>query len=158
MSPQQALIDSYVEGGKNLIEAFRGLTRDDLLAVPIPGTWSLQQIAIHMMDSDLIGSDRMKRIAAMEKPLLIGYDETAFSLLPGTNDMDAMDACELFDRNRKITAVIFRNLPNESFQRWGIHNEIGRVSLEEMIHKYIHHLDGHLDHVYKKRALLGKSL
>ncbi len=50
------------------------------------------------MDSDLIGADRMRRIAAMDKPLLIGYDETAFSLLPGINDMDVMDVCDISPR------------------------------------------------------------
>ena len=30
-----------------------------MLAFPIPGTWSIQQIIMHLMDSDLIASDRM---------------------------------------------------------------------------------------------------
>jgi len=151
-------IEVYATGGSKLIHAYQGLNRDDLLAFPVPGTWSLQQIAIHLMDSDLIGSDRMKRIAAMDNPLLIGYDETAFSLLPGLNDLDAMEACELFDKNRKMTATIFRSLGDVSFQRSGIHNEVGHVTLAQMIDKYIHHLDGHLEFVRQKRALLGKAI
>jgi DinB superfamily len=150
-------IEAYVAGGKQLCDAYAGLNRQDLLATPIPGTWSLQQIAIHMMDSDLIGADRMKRIAAMEKPLLIGYDETAFANLPGTNEIDAMEACRMFADNRRLTAIIFRSLPDESFQRWGIHNESGKVTLAEMIDKYIDHLDGHLVHVRTKREMLGRS-
>ncbi len=152
----RAQIEIYAQGGSKLRAAFQGLTKADLLAFPIPGTWSLQQIAIHMMDSDLIGADRMKRIAAMERPLLIGYDETAFSKLPGLNELDAMEAIDLFDRNRKMTAVLLRSLPDESFLRWGIHNESGKVTLEEMVDKYIHHLDYHLEFVARKRALLGR--
>ena len=78
-------IEVYARGGEKLRTAFQGLSHSDLTAYPIPGTWSLQQIGIHMMDSDLIGSDRMKRIAAMDRPLLIGYDETQFSLLSPWN-------------------------------------------------------------------------
>lgn len=148
-------IDVYEAGGQKLVEAMSGLTREQLLAIPIPGTWSLQQIAVHMMDSDLIGADRMRRIAAMEKPLLIGYDETAFSLLPGINDMDVMDVCEHFSENRRLTAMILRKLPDASFQRWGIHNEVGKITLAEMVDKYVHHLEGHLVHVQHKRELLG---
>jgi hypothetical protein len=48
-------------------------------AFPVPGTWSIQQIVLHMMDSDLIASDRMKRVIAEDRPTLIGYNETAFS-------------------------------------------------------------------------------
>jgi len=147
-------IDIYAASGKSLSEAFQGLTCEQLFAVPVPGTWSLHQIAIHMMDSDLIGSDRMKRIAAMDKPLLIGYDESAFARLPGIDHIDTIAACRLFDQNRQMTATIFRALPDASFDRWGIHNEIGRVTLGEMIDKYIRHLDGHLEHVAKKRAMV----
>jgi hypothetical protein len=91
------LIEVYVAGGQQLREAYLGLSDAQLQAVPIAGTWSLHQIAIHMMDSDLIASDRMKRIACMDRPLLIGYDETAFSKLPGIEDIDAFEAIDLFD-------------------------------------------------------------
>lgn len=148
-------IEMYAQGGPQMVEAFDGLTLKQLLAEPIPGTWSLLQIAIHLLDSDLIASDRMKRIAAMPCPLLIGYDETAFSKLPGTNSLNVGVACEMFDRNRQMTATTLRALPDETFQRWGIHNEIGRVSLSDMVDKYIQHLNGHLEFVATKRKLLG---
>ncbi len=148
-------IDIYAAGGSKLIEAYQGLTCEQLFALPVPGTWSLHQIAIHMMESDLIGTDRMKRIAAMDKPLLIGYDESAFAILPGVEKIDTMAACRLFDQNRQMTATILRALPDSSFDRWGIHNEIGRVTLGEMVEKYIHHLDGHLEHVAKKRTMVA---
>lgn len=154
----RSLIEEYVQGGPRLQAAFKGLSRDELLALPVPGTWSLQQIAIHMLDSDLIGSDRMKRVAAMDKPLLIGFDETAFSRLPGINELDAHQACELFAINRQMTATILRALPEESFARFGVHNEVGKVTLAELIQKNVAHLEGHLAFVVRKRQLLGKPL
>lgn len=152
------VIEHYARGGQQMRDAFAGLSRDDLLSEPVPGTWSLQQIAVHLLDSDLIGTDRMKRIAAMPTPLLIGYDETAVSKLPGANSFDVSQVCDMFDRNRQFTATILRALPDESFLRWGVHNEIGRVSLGEMVAKYIHHLEGHLAFVATKRRILGKPL
>ncbi len=148
-------IEVYVDGGKQLLDAYRGLSRQQLMAIPVPGTWSLQQIAIHMMDSDLIASDRMKRIAAMDRPLLIGYDETAFNELPGINDVDALAACEIFAQNRQLTAVILRSLPDSAFDRYGIHNEIGKVTLSQLVDNYIDHLNGHLVHIQKKRELVS---
>ncbi|MBX3423927.1 MAG: DinB family protein [Pirellulaceae bacterium] len=150
----RSLIENYVAGGSQLRQAYQGLTRQQLLAVPIPGTWTLHQIALHMMDSDLIASDRMKRIASMDKPLLIGYDETAFSKLPGSEDIEAAEAIDLFDRNRQLTARILRKLPDEAFERFGIHNESGKVTLQYMVKSYIDHLDGHLRWVIKKRAMV----
>lgn len=148
-------IEVFAKGGQQLVNAYQGLTRDQLLAVPIPGTWSLQQIAIHLLESDLIAADRMKRIAAMDRPLLIGYDETAFSQLPGVNEIDAHKACELFAYHREMLAVVLRKLPDQAFDRFGIHNEIGKVTLAEMVDKYIAHLDGHLVHVLKKKQMVA---
>jgi DinB superfamily len=152
------LIDQYSAGGQQLRNAYQGLNKEQLFAVPIPKTWSLHQIAVHMMDSDLIGSDRMKRIACMDKPLLVGYDETGFSNLPGSEEIDVEEAIDIFVQNRKVTAKVLSKLPDSAFERYGIHTEKGKVTLEEMVAIYISHLDGHLDWVDRKREMvLGKS-
>ncbi len=147
-------IELYAAGGAELVKAYWGLGAAHLHAKQADGSWTLHQIAIHMLDSDLIGSDRMKRIACMDNPLLCGYDETAFSLLPGTDQLNPFEACELFQKNRAMTATILRALPNSNFQRTGIHTESGKVSLAEMIGKYIDHLRHHLVFIAKKRAKL----
>jgi hypothetical protein len=150
-------IEVYAAGGAELVKAYWGLSHGHLHAKPADGSWSLHQIAIHMMDSDLIGSDRMKRIACMPNPLLVGYDETAFSLLPGSDQISAFAACEMFQKNRLMTATILRALPDALFQRTGIHTESGKVSLDAMIGKYIDHLRHHLVFIAKKRAMLEKT-
>lgn len=150
----RSVIEKYVAGGKQLKDAYEGLTKQELFAIPIPNTWSLHQIAVHMMDSDLIGSDRMKRIACMDKPLLIGYDETGFNNLPGIEDIDTFEAIELFAKNRVFTGKILSKLSDETFSRYGIHSEKGKVTLQEMVNNYIQHLDGHLDWISKKRKMV----
>ena len=63
-------IESYTTGGAELVKAYFGLSHAHLHAKPADGSWTLHQIAIHMMDSDLIGSDRLKRIACMVNALV----------------------------------------------------------------------------------------
>ena len=145
-------IELYANGGAELVKAYCGMNIAELNAKQPDGSWTLHQIAIHMLDSDLIGSDRMKRIACMDNPLLCGYDETAFSNLPGSDQLNAFAACDMFQKNRTMTATLLRALPDAAFQRTGIHTESGKVSLAEMVEKYIHHLDHHLAFIAKKRA------
>lgn len=149
-------IDLYVAGGAKLAQAIWGLTADQLHAKPADGSWTIHQIVIHMLDSDLIASDRMKRIACMDKPLLIGYDETAFVHLPGVEDLSAFTACDLFHKNRQMTGTMLRKLPNTAWDRFGIHNERGKVTLGEMLESYIQHLDHHLQFIAKKRDLVSQ--
>ena len=147
-------IEVYAAGGAELVRAYWGLSHEHLHTKPADGSWTLHQNAIHMLDSDLIASDRMKRIACMDNPLLCGYDETGFSSLPGSEKLNPFAACEMFQKNRVMTATILRALPDATFQRTGIHTESGKVSLAEIIDKYIYHLSHHLVHIAKKRAKL----
>jgi hypothetical protein len=145
-------IEQYASGGAKLVQAYWGLSHEQLMTKPSDGSWSLHQIAIHLNDSDLIGSDRMKRIACMHLPLLVGYDETGFANLPGSEKLPTFTALDMFQKNRQMTATILRSLPDSAFERCGIHTESGKVSLAEMLEKYIHHLEHHLVFVARKKS------
>jgi len=124
----------------------------------VPGTWSIQQIVFHMYDSELIAGDRLKRIIAMDNPLLIGYDETLFANRLFYNDLDPHAACSIVEQNRQLTTEIFRRLPDQAFVRTGIHNERGKITFGEYLKSTCDHLDHHLTFIQKKRELLGKPL
>jgi len=155
----RTLIDRYAAGASVPGAAIRGLTAAELNAFPVPGTWSIQQIVVHLMDSDLIGSDRMKRVAAENvPPQLIGYDETAFAKNLHYEKLDPVQACEVFRLNRLLTATVLRNLPDTAFERHGMHSERGRETLLELLEGYADHLDHHLKFIKEKRKLMGKPL
>jgi DinB superfamily len=153
-----SMIDQFERGGEKLRQAVVGLTREDLAAFPVPGTWSIQQIVIHLMDSELVGIDRMKRVAAEDNPLLIGYDETKFSQRLFYDQQSVESALTMIDLSRREFAKVLRKLPAEAFARTGVHNEVGKVTLGELVKKYVHHLDHHLKFIVEKRAKLGKAL
>lgn len=156
MGFDRSILEDYDHGGHLLRESVAGLTPADCLAHPIPGTWSIHEIVIHLQDSDLIGIHRMQRIAAENNPLLIGFDESAFMrhLRPELQSME--DALTLFEVGRRQFARVLRALPDEYFQRQGVHNDVGKVSLGELVVKYQNHLLHHLKFVKEKRRLLGK--
>lgn len=156
MNPE--LIEKYAAGADVPARSIVGLERADLLAFPVPGTWSIQQIILHLMDSDLIGADRMKRVAAEEEPTLVGYNETAFANRLGYEHLSVRDAAEIFRLNRLMTAEILRRLPPAAFQRTGQHTERGKVTLEELLAGYVEHVDHHLKFILEKRKLLGKLM
>lgn len=154
----RTLIDRYAEGPTLLGNAVQGLTRDDLTAFPVPGAWSIHQVIVHVLDSDLIATDRMRRVVAEELPLLIGYDETRAAAALFYHDEPLEEVLELFARNRARTARVLRKLPDAAFDRAGIHNERGRVTLRDLVETYVEHVDHHLRFVAEKRARLGKPL
>lgn len=151
-------IRRFEQGPAYLRRCVAGLSPTDLTAFPIPNTWSIHQIVVHLLDSDLIAVHRMKRIIAEDVPLLIGYDETRFAQTLAYHDTPLDQTLDLFDLNRRLFAPVLAALPDAAFDRYGVHNARGRVTLGEMVADYVEHLDHHLQFVKQKRALLGKAL
>ncbi len=151
------LIDQYESEADLPAKAIEGLSPAELNSFPVPGKWSIQQVILHLMDSDLIGSDRMKRVIAEPTPTLLAYDETAFARSLGYERLDPVAACEVFRLNRKLTAAILRNAPAEAFERKGNHTERGWESLTDLLEGYVEHLRHHMKFVNEKRIKLGKK-
>ena len=154
----RSLIDQYVKGSDDLRMAVRGLEREDLLAYPVPGTWSIQEIVIHVADSDLVISDRMKRVIAEDNPQLIGFDETKFVKGLHYNDQSVEDAVNLFELNRRQMARVLAKLPDQAFNRVGTHNERGPLKLSDLLAGAVSHLKHHLKFIVEKREKLGKMM
>jgi uncharacterized damage-inducible protein DinB len=153
----RALLDQYASDAGKLRESIAGLSPAQLKAFPVPGTWSIQQIVLHLMDSDLIGADRMKRVAVENRPTLIGYDETAFANGLSYHELDPQKACDVFELNRQLTAKALRRVPESAFARIGQHNEHGEMTLAELVQNYVDHLRHHLKFIEQKRAMVVKS-
>lgn len=150
----RTFIEHYAVGATKLRAAINGLSREQLTAFPVPGTWSIAQIVVHVWDSDAAATHRMKRLASEETPLIIAYDESAFARTLHYHDMDLPRVCTLFELNRQHTAEMVRLLPDEAFERKGVHNQRGIVTLGGMVKGYIEHLDHHLRFIEKKRAMV----
>lgn len=151
-------IASYLAQADELKAWIAGLTRDQLNSHPVPGTWSIQQVAFHTLDSDLVATDRMKRIIAMDLPLLMNYDESRYAGLLFYDKRDASKVCDLFAANRRYTAELLSMLPDEAFERAGVHSVRGLITLAQLITGYIEHVIHHRKFVVAKRQALGKPL
>jgi uncharacterized damage-inducible protein DinB len=152
-----SIINQYSTGGAKLKAAIAGLSREQLLAVPIPGKWSIQQVVIHLADADLILSDRMKRVIAEEKPALLAFDQDAFLARLHCDAQPADEAAALFDQNRRLFARVLNALPAEIFERIGIHSERGPMTLRDILTMTVRHLDHHLKFIAEKRQRLVGS-
>ena len=156
------LIDQYEAGAEKVALAIRGLTREDLLCAPDPaanvGRWSIQQVVIHCMDSELVSIDRLKRMIAEDNPTLIGYDENKFVANLFYDEQPAEDAVAMIGLARRTFARVLRKLPPAAFDRAGTHNERGRVTVGGYLKAVVEHLDHHVKFIHDKRAHMGKEM
>jgi uncharacterized damage-inducible protein DinB len=157
-SPIDAVIERYAIGPTLLAHAASGLTPEQERARPGPGAWSIAELVTHLVDSDLVAADRMKRVIAEPNPTLLAYDENAWIDRLRAQEMPVAEGVELFAANRRWMVHILKRCDEGDFARAGMHSEAGRQTLADLVVKYANHLDYHLKFLYGKRANLGVSV
>src|SRR4051794_37949319 len=78
MNPLPALLDAYLAGPRLLRQAVAGMTREQLTARPVASKMSTLEVVCHLVDFDPVYADRMKRAIALDRPTLLGADESLF--------------------------------------------------------------------------------
>ncbi|HZL33925.1 MAG TPA: DinB family protein [Tepidisphaeraceae bacterium] len=154
----QSLVHEYENAAGLVGQAIKGLSREDLLAFPVPGTWSIQQIVLHLADSEQVFADRMKRVIAEENPSLLAFDDKKWSANLHYHEQSAQDAAGLLELTRKQMSHILRNLPDSAFERKGNHNVAGPQTLRQILEKANKHLHHHMEFIVDKREKLGKIM
>lgn len=154
----ESLIAAFEQGGGVVATWIQGLSSAERVARPVPGTWTVQELCVHVLDSDLAAGHRMRRVVAEDTPLLIAYDESAFAARLRYHDADLDQVAELFRLHRRFTAAWLRTVEAKDFARAGVHNQRGKVVLWEWIGLYIDHLAHHEPFLLAKRQALGKPI
>ncbi|WP_435021602.1 DinB family protein [Tundrisphaera sp. TA3] len=152
------VIGRFADGGPILVQAASGLTPEAASARPGPGAWSPAEVIAHIVDTDLVLADRMKRLIAEDSPTLQAFDENAWIERLGSNEMPPEEAATLLAANRTWMTRVLRRLDEADFARAGTHTVAGRVTLAEALAKAVNHMDHHLKFLYAKRAKLGLAI
>ena len=158
MSRIDSVIDRYAAGGPLLVYATSGLAPEHETARVAPGTWSIAELVAHLLDSDLVLADRMKRVIAEDEPILQAFDEKRWIDRLDSQSMPVLEAVNLLAAQRHWMTRILRKCSEADFSRAGLHTEAGRKSLAELVATTVSHLDHHLRFLFAKRATLGVAL
>jgi hypothetical protein len=156
MPTPSELADQYLAGAAALRKAVAGMTREQLVARPVPGRWSTLEVVAHIADFDPVLAERMKRVIALgEVPLLLAADENLFLKAFNYHDRDVEEELALIESTRKQMARVIRALKPEQLQLTGCHNIRGLLTLEKVIQTATNHIPHHLTFVAEKRKALG---
>lgn len=149
------LIARYRGGPAALREAVGGMTVEQLLAYPVEGKMSTQEVVCHIADCDQFLADRIKRTVAMERPLLMGVDGWPYLDALRYAERDVELDLRLLEVTREQMAADLERLPADAWERVGVHSEVGLVSVREILLHTIRHLEGHLEAIAEKRQAMG---
>src|ERR1700756_3131308 len=103
-----AMIEQYLAGPGLMRRAIAGMTRDQLLARPVPGKWSTQEVVCHLADYEPIYADRMKRVIALKDPELLPGDPGLFAARLAYDRREVEEELAFVELTRKQMARILR--------------------------------------------------
>lgn len=139
-------IESQRKAPKRVKKILRGLSEKELETRPAPGKWSIKEIIAHLADGEVVLGSRLRFVAAMDRPPILGYDQDAFVERLGIARVSTADLLDSFAAVRGANVGLLKRLPQESFTRIGLHSERGEESIHTMLVMYAGH-----DHIHEQQ-------
>ncbi|MGE8205289.1 DinB family protein [Heyndrickxia sp. NPDC080065] len=140
----EELIKEYALGYSMLREAVEGLTEEELRYKPAPDKWSIHQILIHVTDSEISSTSRLKKVLAEDEPNLISFDQDAWANNLGYDLLDREQYLLLFKLLRSSMQPIIENLTSEQCKRVGVYADQGRFTFKQLLEYRVLHVRDHL--------------
>jgi hypothetical protein len=157
------LIDTYKAGPERLRRVLEGLSEPELRQRPRgQDTWSAQEIAMHLVDSELQGVFRIRKAWSEPGKALPSYNQDIW-----TRELDHQgitsgyreSSLRLFALLRSLTVPIFENAHRTDWTaRYGMHPDLGPLNLRELLEIYSDHSERHIQQVLEIRRLMRKPI
>ena len=133
-------------------------TRDDFDWQPSPERWSISMVLAHLADVEMRGfMSRFTAIAAQEDPFLAAYDQ--LTLFHDNKKFDGLAELGTFEHERRETLALLRSLPASMETRTGRHEQLGSISIGQLVNELAFHDLGHIRQVielYRSHAFFPK--
>ena len=138
----------------SLESSIAGLSEAQLDAATGEGEWSIRQIVHHVADSHLVGFARMRLVLTENKPILKPYKQDAWVRLPDGLLPPQISLDILAGLHARWSAML-AGLPDENWERTGVHLDNGLMTLDDLLEVYARHGDAHLAQIAETRQAVG---
>ena len=133
--------------GRDLVSLVSGVNDDHLERRPAEGEWSARDVIGHLADAELAYSMRLRLIVAQDRPRLTWYDEEAWVERFGSLDEDARVTLARWRALRDANVRLLESLADEEWERGGIHDTDGMLTVETIAKRMVAHDRTHLDQI-----------
>lgn len=121
-------------------------TPEQLAWQPSPERWSIAMVMAHLAEVEIKGfQSRFQAMLATEKPLLKAYDQTA--LFRTRSNFDAAAELHRFEELRAKSLAMLEEMPEGAGDRSGRHEELGELTVSELLNEFAFHDLGHIRQV-----------
>jgi hypothetical protein len=141
------VVDSLRATVPALVSLVTGSSRAGFDRRPAPGEWSATIVMSHLADAELVYGMRLRTAIANPGGFLPAYDENDWAARFAPLDDDPSVALARFRVLRESTVAIVESLTDEEWERAGLHEEAGELSVRQLVDRIVSHDAAHLDQI-----------
>jgi hypothetical protein len=145
------LLERFRRGPELVATLLTGAAGPELDFVSAPGRWTVRQIVAHLADSEVVCSDRLRRVIAEENPTLVWFDQDAWAANLNYARRKTSESLETFRRLRAENYELLKDLPEAAFSRTGTHTQRGVMTLLDLLEANAVHAEGHARQIREVR-------
>ena len=138
-------IAALLQAMQSAVTAELGALSDEALEWhPAPGEWCVKECVGHIVEAERRGfNGRIRTILAQSEPRLSGWDQEAVERARNDCQRRAADLLAEFSAIRTDSVALVQNLTPADLQRGGTHEKVGYVTVENLLHEWLHHDRNH---------------
>ena len=141
------LIERLADTPARIERAVAGLSTGQLETAAQPGEWSPADVLRHMRASNDILAFRLYAIGARDDPPLPAYDERRWAEISGYGCANFGDLLATYKLLRSELVAMLDGLDAAGWQRTGLHETRGRMSLVEIARHMADHEEEHCNQI-----------
>jgi hypothetical protein len=131
------------EDASNAFDDVLTMSEELILFRPFEDAWSIKEQIVHCMDVDIANFHRYRKAIAQPEAQIISFTGVWTSAL-NYQSADLASAIELIKNVRKFMIAHLKTIVNHDWKKYAyMHDEKGRVNLEEALIDYAAHAEFH---------------
>jgi len=112
---------------------------------PTPSEWCVNAVVGHIVEAEKRGfAGRIRIILESDEPHLQGWDQPGVAAARNDCDRRPSEILAEFEPLRRESLAMVRSLTPEQLKRGGMHPQVARLTVEEVLHEWVHHDGNHL--------------
>jgi len=111
---------------------------------PGTGKWSVNEIILHVADTEIVYADRVRRALSTERAAVAAFDQDAWATSMAYDALDAELALEAFTALRRYNCALLKRQPAAAFGRTLVHSENGEMTLRKVVESMARHPKSHV--------------
>lgn len=111
---------------------------------PAPGEWCAKEVAGHIIEAERRGfAGRIRQFLDADGPNAIAWDQDAVERERQDCERDPVALADELQALRRESAALVRSLRPGQLARWGTHPKVGRLTIKDLLHEWVHHDRNH---------------